>query len=137
MEIFMICVGHDPNSTINQSHMTEQWFKFFQKFKDFLLIAICDEELVDSALVIMHNFMTSPSLKFMVYDDCRQSFQKSIELLFDQNSKICQEKFKEYMVNKVVKRTEDTDNALKKFFKAILAKSSCSAEFSESGILSV
>lgn len=64
MEIFMLCTGKDPQNTINQTHMTEQWFKFFQKFKDFLLVGICDDELVDSALVIMHNFMTSPNLKF-------------------------------------------------------------------------
>jgi hypothetical protein len=64
MEIFMLCAGRDPTNTINVSQHTEQWFKFFQKFKDFLLIAICDEELVDNALVIMHNFLTSPNLKF-------------------------------------------------------------------------
>jgi hypothetical protein len=64
MEIFMMCCGDDPDGTINVSAQSEQWMKFFQKFKDFLLIAICDEELVESALVIMHNFLTSPNLKF-------------------------------------------------------------------------
>ena len=74
MEVFMLCTGSDPANTINQAHRVDQWFKFFQKFKDFLLISICDEELVDNALVIMHNFMTSPNLKFQVYEDCKMSF---------------------------------------------------------------
>lgn len=120
MEIFMLCAGRDPHGTINVSQQTEHWFKFFQKFKDFLLIAICDEELVDSALVITHNFLTSPNLKFQVYDDCKQSLQRSIELLFDGTSKVCQQKFTRYLEEKVVQRTEDTDNALKKFFKGII-----------------
>jgi len=29
-----------------------------------LLVSICDEDLVDDALEIYHNFLTSPSLKF-------------------------------------------------------------------------
>ena len=57
-----------------------------------------------------------------MYDDCKQSLQRSIELLFDGNSKICQQKFTQYLEEKVAQRTEDTDNALKKFFKAILQK---------------
>ena len=85
MQIFMLCCGKDP-ATINQSQNADSWFKVFQKFKDFLLVSICDEELVDDALVILHNFLTSPSLKFQVYDECRDSLQKSIELLYDGNS---------------------------------------------------
>ena len=73
MEIFMICTGEDPENTINNSLQSDQWFKFFQKFKDFLLVAICDEELVDNAIVVLHNFMTSPNLKFQVYEECKSS----------------------------------------------------------------
>ena len=45
-----------------------------------------------------------------------------MELLYDGNSEPCKQKFKAYLEEKVVKRTEDTDNALKKFFKGILQK---------------
>lgn len=45
---------------------------------------------------------------------------KSVELLYDGNSDVCKEHFKDYLDTKVVQRTEDTDNALKKFFKNVL-----------------
>jgi len=68
--------------------------------------------------------MTSPNLKFQVYDECKTSLQKSVELLYDGTSELCKTKFREYMQNMVVNRTEDTDNALKKFFKGIITKMS-------------
>ena len=85
-------------------------------------MAICDEELVDNALVILHNFMTSPNLKFNVYEECKTFLQKSLELLYDGNSQVCKDKFRNYLLKSVVNRTEDTDNALKKFFKGIIIK---------------
>ena len=64
MQIFMLACGKNPDKTINVSQNSEQWFRFFQKVKDFLLVSICDEELVEDALVILHNFLTSPTMKF-------------------------------------------------------------------------
>jgi hypothetical protein len=92
-------------------------------------VSICAEDLCDDALVILHNFLTSPTLKFMAYDECKSSLIKSIELLYDGDSDLCKEKFREYLLQKVVERTEDTDNALKKFFKGILQR--FSEEYSE------
>lgn len=129
MQIFTICCGKDPDSTINVTVNSDNWTKFFQKFKDFLLVSICADDLVDEALDILHNFLTSPTLKFMVYDECRGSLLRSIDLLYDGTSEVCQQKFRQYLLQKVVARTEDTDNALKKFFKAILQK--FSEEYSE------
>lgn len=125
MQIFMLCIGNNSQG-LNQSQNADSWFKVFQKIKDFILIAICDEELVNDTLVILHTFLTSPALKFQVYDyeDCRDQLQRSIELLYDGNSEYCKERFREYLEEKVVQRTEDTDNALKKFFKNIIYKMS-------------
>jgi len=64
MQIFMLTCGKDPENTINDGVNTEAWLKFFSKFKDFLIVSICDEELVEDALVILHNFLTSTNLKF-------------------------------------------------------------------------
>lgn len=83
-------------------------------------MSICDEELVDDALLIFHNFLTSPSLKHTVYEECKESVL--IELLYDGNSEVCKERFREYLVEQVVKRTEDTDNALKKFFRGLITR---------------
>ena len=122
MQIFMLCCGKNTDQTLNQTLYADNWFKIFSKFKDFLLVSICDDELVGDALLILHNFLTSPALKFLVYEECKDSLLKSVELLYDGNSDACKECFKEYLDTKVVLRTEDTDNALKKFFKNILQK---------------
>ena len=129
MQIFYLACGKDPDNTINMTVNADNWSKFFSKFKDFLLVSICADDLVDEALEILHNFLTSPTLKFGVYEECRLSLLRSIELLYDGTSEVCQQKFREYLLNKVVARTEDTDNALKKFFKGILQK--FSEEYSE------
>mmetsp|Transcript_19021 Transcript_19021/g.32490 ORF Transcript_19021/g.32490 Transcript_19021/m.32490 type:complete len:166 (-) Transcript_19021:8-505(-) len=122
MQIFMICCGKDPEKTLNNSQLSELWLKFFNKFKDFLLVSICDDDLVQDALVILHNFLTSPSMKFQVYEECKDSLLKSIELLYDGTSELCKDHFRSYLLDKVVNRTEDTDNALKKFFKVIIQR---------------
>ena len=57
-----------------------------------------------------------------MYEDCKNSLVRSIELLYDGNFDHSKEKFREYLLQKVVNRTEDTDNALKKFFKGILQR---------------
>ena len=85
-----------------------------------MLVSICDEDLIDDALKIFHNFLTSPSIKHQVDAECRESVL--LELLYDGNSDVCKQKFREYLLENVVKRTEDTDNALKKFFKAMIQR---------------
>ena len=89
MQIFTICCGRDPDSTINMAVNADSWTKFFAKFKDFLLVSICADDLVDDALEILHNFLTSPTLKFMVYEESRTSLLRSIELLYDSTSEAC------------------------------------------------
>jgi hypothetical protein len=71
MQIFTLCCGKDPDNTLNITANADSWSKFFAKFKDFLLVSICADDLVDEAIEILHNFLTSPTLKFMVYDECR------------------------------------------------------------------
>lgn len=121
MRIFSYCMARPPNSNLlRQPSQADGWLKVFQKFKDYLLVSICDEELVDDALLIFHNFLTSPSLKHTVYEECKESVL--IELLYDGNSNLCKERFRDYLVEQVVKRTEDTDNALKKFFRGLITR---------------
>lgn len=122
MQIFAFCCNKNPEKTLNSTANADNWFKVFSKFKDFLLVSICDDDLVADALEILHNFLTSPALKFLVYEDSKDSLMKSIELLYDGNTDFCKEQFKDYLDTQVVTRTEDTDNALKKFFKGILQK---------------
>lgn len=98
----------------------DNWLKIFSKFKDYLLVSICDPDLVSEALVIFHNFLTSPAVKHQVYEECREN--ELISILYEGNSAECQDKFRQYLLDNVVNRTEDTDNALKKFFKNMLQR---------------
>ena len=121
MRIFDFCMAKPPQSyAMNQAGQSENWLKVFGKFKDYLLVSICDEELIDQGLEIFHNFLTSPSLKHAVYEECKESVL--VELLYKGNSDVCKDKFRQYLLELVVKRTEDTDNALKKFFRALIQR---------------
>lgn len=121
MQIFFFCLGKQPQAnSLKQPSNSENWLKIFSKFKDYLLVSICDPDLVSEAIVIFHNFLTSPAIKFQVYEECREN--EFISVLYEGNSGECQEKFREYLVEHVVNRTEDTDNALKKFFKGLLQR---------------
>ena len=87
-------------------------------------MSICDDLLIVEALQILHNFLTSPSLKHQIYNECHEQLCRSLELLYDGNAQVCKDKFREYLINDVVNRTEDSDNSLKKFFKSLLQKMS-------------
>ena len=121
MQVLAVCCS-DPQE-FQDSHLAESWFKVFQKAKDYLLVTLCDPDLCDQGLIILHNFLTADSLRYQVYDDAREIFSKSLELLFSGESDICKQKFKEYLQSKVIlKGAQSGDNSLKKFFKALFIR---------------
>jgi hypothetical protein len=61
-------------------------------------------------------------LKYNIYNETKDVFVKSLELLYQGESDVCKEAIRDYLVNEVVPRTVDTDNALKKFFRSVLLK---------------
>lgn len=117
----------------------ESWLKVFTKLKNYLLVSICDPEICADSLNILHNFLTADSLKYSIYAEIKDVFVKSLELLYKGEVDTCKELFRDYLLNQVVTRTQDTDNALKKFFKSILQKmqESHSAEFGASNLVDV
>ena len=120
MQVFMICCGN--KSHLQVSGLSESWLKVFQKLKDYLLVSICDPEICQDSLVILHNFLTADGLKYSIYTETKEVFVKSLELLYRGEMDNCKELFREYLVGEVVNRTEDADNSLKKFFKGVLQK---------------
>jgi len=62
MQVLFVCCG-DP-SEYTSSHLGESWLKVFQKLKDYLLVSICDPELCEQGLAILHNFLTADTIKF-------------------------------------------------------------------------
>jgi hypothetical protein len=96
--------------------------------KDYLLVSICDPELCEQGLAVLHNFLTADSIKYQVYDDCRDIYCKSLELLYQGESDHCKTKYKEYIMTRVVNRvnqgdgTPSSDNQLRKFYKTLLQK---------------
>jgi hypothetical protein len=120
VQIFMVACSQKAD--LEASATLESWMKVFQKLKDYLLVSICDPEICSDSLAILHNFLTADQLKYSVYTETSDVFVKSLELLYKGDAEPCKEEFREYLLQQVVPRTQDTDNALKKFFKAILTK---------------
>ena len=85
-------------------------------------MSICDSEICADSIIILHNFLTAEQLKFHVYNETKDLIVKSLELLYNGESTVCKENFRTYLLDKVVNRTQDTDNALKKFFKTVLTQ---------------
>lgn len=63
MQILQVCCG-DSTEFIGGSHQNESWLKVYQKMKDYLLVSICDPDLCEAGLQILHNFLTADTLKF-------------------------------------------------------------------------
>mmetsp|Transcript_40493 Transcript_40493/g.38985 ORF Transcript_40493/g.38985 Transcript_40493/m.38985 type:complete len:177 (+) Transcript_40493:2034-2564(+) len=126
MEILMLCCG-DYTEFLNP-HQNDSWLRVFQKMKEYILVSICDYELCEYSLAILLNFLTAEQLKFQIYEESRDIFARSLGILYssevagDEKNKICQDKFREFLIVKVLNRQEDSDNALKKFFKSLLLK---------------
>ena len=126
MQILYVCCG--DNTEFSNSNQSESWLKVFHKMKDYLLVSICDPDLCEQGIEILHNFLTADSLKFQIYEDCREIFSKSLELLYSGESDHCKTKFKEYMLTRVISRprsgdgTPTSDNSLRKFYKGLIQK---------------
>lgn len=118
MQVFMVCCGN--RSHLQVSGLSESWLKVFQKLKDYLLVSICDPEICQDSLVILHNFLTADGLKYSIFTETKEVFVKSLELLYRGEMDSCKALFREYLLGEVVNRTEDADNSLKKFFKSVL-----------------
>lgn len=122
MQIFMVCCGGPKSKQCMENAGTvDSWLKVFQKLKDYLLVSVCDPELCEESLEILHNFLTADQLKYQVYEETRDIFVKSLELLYTGESDFCRDTFRAYLQNEVL-QTEETDNALKKFYKSVLTK---------------
>lgn len=87
-----------------------------------MLVAICHPGLASDSLVMLHNFFTVDVLRHLVYEEAKEVYLKSLELLFMGDSEECKDIYKQYLKEKVIERTEDPDNSLKKYYKSLLLK---------------
>ncbi len=62
MQILIVCCG--DNSEFGNSHYNESWLRVFQKMKDYILVSICDPDICENGLAILHNFLTVDTFKF-------------------------------------------------------------------------
>jgi hypothetical protein len=61
MQLISICAG--PQAQLNPD-MNAAWIKVYQKLKDYLLVSICDQDLVCEALDVLNNFLTDDHLRY-------------------------------------------------------------------------
>ena len=78
--MLVVCAG-DPSDFVN-SHQNESWLKVWQKVKDYVMISICDPDICQQGLTVLHNFLTCDSLKFQIYEESREIYIKSLQLLY-------------------------------------------------------
>lgn len=116
----MVCCQN--RDVLEQPNLVESWLKVFQKMKEYLLVSICDSEICADSTLILHNFLTAENLKYLVYGETKDLLVKSLELLYSGESEVCKANFRTYLVDKVLHHPHDSDNALKKFFKAVLTQ---------------
>lgn len=91
MQLINVCAG--PSAQLN-SMMSDSWLKVYSKLKDYLLVSICDQELCQDAIGVLHNFLTHDQMKYQVQDETRDLMVKSIELLSNGESDFCKDHFK-------------------------------------------
>ena len=94
MDILKVCCKN--KAELDNTATQESWVKVFQKMKDYLLVSICDSELCEDSLVILHNFLTADSVKHAVYEETkdRDIFVQSIKLLYEGDQDFCKDKFR-------------------------------------------
>ena len=80
MQLFNICCGN--KAELESANVMESWLKVFTKLKNYLLVSICDPEICADSLNILHNFLTTDSLKYHIYSEIKEVFVKSLELLY-------------------------------------------------------
>jgi hypothetical protein len=94
----MVCCGaSDSKACMENTQTIDSWLKVFQKLKDYLLVSVCDPELCEDSLAILHNFLTADQLKYQVYEETRDIFVKSLELLYTGESDFCRDTFRTYI----------------------------------------
>lgn len=54
----LISVSAGPHSDLSGLN-SESWLRVYQKLKDYLLVSICDEDLCEEAIGVLHNFLTN------------------------------------------------------------------------------
>jgi len=103
LQILMVCCQN--RDALEEPHLVESWLKVYQKMKEYLLVSICDSEICADSTDVLHNFLTAENLKYPVYNETKELFVKSLELLYCGESDACKENFRQYLLDKVVART--------------------------------
>ena len=137
MQVFNICCGN--KTELESTAVMDSWLKVFSKLKPYLLVSICDPLICQDSLTILHNFLTADSLKYHIYSEIKDVYVRSLELLYKGEAEPCKEALREYLLSEVIPRTQDTDNALKKFYKSVLTKmqEEHSPEFASSNLVDI
>ena len=103
MELFTICCGNKYE--LESAAVMESWLKVFSKLNRYLLVSICEPELCQDSLNILHNFLTADSLKYHIYNEIKDVFVQSLFLLYKREIEDCKDMFREYLLSQVVTRT--------------------------------
>jgi hypothetical protein len=99
------------------SKQHETWFKVFSKLKEYIFVAICDQDLYDQALKILLKFFTTEQLKFNIFEESQKIFPKTLQVLYDGEAEACKETFKKFAEDLY---NDNEDPALTNFLKTVI-----------------
>jgi len=63
MQLISICAG---TKTELNGALSESWIRVFQKLKDYLLVSICDQDLCEQSIDVLHNFLTNDHMRYQI-----------------------------------------------------------------------
>ncbi|CAI2385623.1 unnamed protein product [Moneuplotes crassus] len=73
----------------------DSWFKIFQKLKEYLFVAICDQDIyLDALKVLFERFFCTDQLKFLIFEESMKTFPKTLDVLYSNEFDDCKEEFK-------------------------------------------
>lgn len=116
------------------SKQHEVWFRIFSKLKEYLFVAICDQDLYSTALKILLKFFSTEQLKFQIYEESQKIFPKTLQVLYSGEAEVCKETFKKF-VEDIYEANEDP--ALNNFLKSVVLefKEHYANEFQQSNLV--
>ncbi|CAI2385624.1 unnamed protein product [Moneuplotes crassus] len=85
----------------------DSWFKIFQKLKEYLFVAICDQDIYIEALrVLFERFFSTDQLKFLIFEESMKTFPKTLDVLYSNEFDACKEEFKR-IAEEIINTNED------------------------------
>ena len=104
----------------------------FSRLKDYLFVAICDQENCEASLDILSKLFSTDLFKFNLFQEAKDIFSRTLHLLYETGTDGCKDAFKKFIENAI----SGEDSAFKNFIRDCVKvfKDENPNEFEQSGL---